>query len=54
MKQERVSMPMSSAGIIGFSPDMKISGKELDPKLIIAVVVALVIIVNAASFALNH
>lgn len=54
MKQERVSMPMTSAGIIGFSPDMKISGMALDPKLVIAVIVALVVVVNAASFALSH
>jgi len=53
MKQERVSMPMSSAGIIGFSPDLKISGVELDPKMIILVVAVLVLIVNAASFVLG-
>ena len=53
MKQERVSMPMSSAGIIGFSPDTKISGRELDPKFVIAAVVILVLIVNAASFVQN-
>jgi preprotein translocase subunit Sec61beta len=53
MKQERVSMPMSSAGIIGFSPDLKISGVELDPKFIIAAVAALVLIVNAAAFVLG-
>jgi len=53
MKQDRVSMPMSSAGIIGFSPDLKISGVELDPKMIIAAVVVLVLVVNAAAFVLG-
>lgn len=41
---------MGSAGIIGFSPDMKISGVEIDPKVLVAFVVGTVIIVVAANF----
>ncbi len=53
MSENRVSMPMGSAGIIGFSPDMKISGIEVDPKVLVAVVVAVVVIVIAANFAVR-
>ncbi len=50
MAQEKVTMPMTSAGIIGFSPDMKISGFEVEPKLFLisAVVVVLIIKVVGA------
>ncbi len=51
MKQGKVSMPMSSAGIIGFSPDVKISGMEIEPKALVIAIVAVVLIVHAASFA---
>lgn len=46
MKQESVSMPMASAGIIGFSSDMKISGMEIDPKILIIGVFAIVVLVH--------
>ena len=42
-------MPMGSAGIIGFSPDMKISGVEMDPKILVVMVVAVVLVVLAAN-----
>ncbi len=51
MKQEKVSMPMTSAGIIGFSPDMKISGMEIDPKYLVAAICLIVVIVHVAAFA---
>ncbi len=51
MKQEKVSMPMTSAGIIGFSPDMKISGMEIEPKFLIVAIVAVVVIVHVATYA---
>jgi len=54
MKQESVSMPMSSAGIIGFSPDTKISGLDVDPKMVIAAVFIIVILVHVASIAMNY
>jgi len=47
-KEEKVSMPMSSAGIVGFSPDMKIAGVEIDPK---ALIVAALIFVFAVKIA---
>jgi preprotein translocase subunit Sec61beta len=52
-KQEKVSMPMGSAGIIGFSPDIKISGMEIDPKFLVIAIAAIVVIVHAASFAVR-
>lgn len=53
MAQDKVSMPMASAGIIGFSSDVKINGLEMDPKYIVLAIVAIVVIVNAASFAMK-
>ncbi len=52
-KQEKVSMPMGSAGIIGFSPDIKISGMEIDPKALIIAIFAVVVIVHVAEFAVR-
>ena len=49
-KQESVSMPMSSAGIVGFSSDMKIAGIEIDPKMLIAATFVFVILVKVADF----
>ena len=34
-KSNRVSMPMTSAGIIGMSADVQIAGIAIDPKSII-------------------
>jgi len=53
MAQEKVTMPMASAGIIGFSSDVKINGLEVEPKYIVLAIVAIVIAVNAASFAMR-
>lgn len=50
VKQERVSMPMASAGIIGFSSDVKIGGREIEPKLLIIAIVAIVVIVHVGAF----
>lgn len=46
MKQESVSMPMASAGIIGFSSDTKISGFEMDPKFVIIAVFLMVVLAH--------
>lgn len=55
MGQERVSMPLSGAGIIGFSPDIKIGGIQVDPKALIIGAAAFVIIVKVASvFIVSH
>jgi preprotein translocase subunit Sec61beta len=53
MKQEKVAMPMTSAGIIGFSPDVKISGMEIDPKYLVIAIAAIVVIVHVAEFAVR-
>ncbi|NYZ76741.1 hypothetical protein H0O02_00305 [Candidatus Micrarchaeota archaeon] len=50
MAEEKVSMPMTSAGIIGFSPDIKISGFEIDPKAMIIATFVLVLIVKIGGF----
>jgi len=48
MAQDKVTMPMTSAGIIGFSPDTKLSGIEIDPKTVIVATFTVVILVNIA------
>ncbi len=53
MAQEKVMMPMTSAGIIGFSPDIKISGFEIDPKTLIIAVFAFVVIVKIADIVIR-
>ncbi len=50
MASDKVAMPMSHAGIVGFSPDVKTSGMEMDPKIIIGAIIALVIVVHIAGF----
>jgi preprotein translocase subunit Sec61beta len=54
MKEEKVSMPMTSAGIIGFSSDMKIAGMEIEPKMLIIATVVFVLAVKIASVVLPH
>jgi preprotein translocase subunit Sec61beta len=54
MKKESVSMPMASAGIIGFSSDMKISGMELDPKFLLAAVFGIVVLVHILTYAVSY
>jgi preprotein translocase subunit Sec61beta len=51
MKEEKVSMPMTSAGIVGFSPDIKIAGREIEPKTLIIVTVVFVLAMKIASVA---
>lgn len=50
VKQEKVSMPMASAGIVGYSPDMKVGMKEIDPKVLVVVTFLIVLIVKVADF----
>lgn len=47
-KTEKISMPVSSAGILGLSPDMETSGIKVDPRTVIISVVALIIAVSLA------
>jgi preprotein translocase subunit Sec61beta len=53
MAKDSVSMPMSSAGIIGFSPDMKISGMEIDPKMLVIAIAVVVVVVQIATFVVH-
>jgi len=46
VSKQNVSMPMGSAGIIGFSSDMKISGQEVEPKVLVIIAVVLVLVVK--------
>lgn len=52
-KQQKVSMPMSSAGIVGMSSDMKVGGVEIDPKMLFVATVVLVLIVKLVGFAIT-
>ncbi len=47
-KQEKVSMPMGSAGIIGFSSDMEISGIKMDPKIVVFGALAFALLIKIA------
>ena len=49
MSSNKVSMPMSSAGIIGSSPDVQTSGMSLEPKFVVAAIVLLVLVVQVAN-----
>lgn len=49
MAKDSVTMPMASAGIIGMSPDMKLSGIEFDPKAFVIAVFLIVVLVHVAS-----
>ncbi|MFH1394050.1 MAG: hypothetical protein ABII71_03350 [Candidatus Micrarchaeota archaeon] len=47
-KQQSVSMPTGSAGIVGFSSDMKISGVEIEPKFLVIAATLIVMAVKIA------
>ena len=49
MAQDKVYMPMSSAGIIGPSSDIKIAGIQMDPKVFVIATIVFVILVKVAS-----
>ena len=53
-KQERVSMPMTSAGIIGVSSDLQISGIQIDPRNIIVATALFIILVKVGSVVLGR
>jgi len=53
MAQERVSMPMASAGILGISSDSKIAGIEIDPKVIVIATVVFVLLVKIADLVVS-
>lgn len=48
-KSEKVSMPMSSAGILGLSPDMETSGIKVNPRTIVIGVIVFIVLVTLAN-----
>ncbi len=49
LKSEKVSMPVSSAGILSLGSDMELSGIKIDPKVIIITVVLFVLIIKVTT-----
>lgn len=52
-KRQSVSMPMASAGIIGVSSDMKISGFEIEPRSLVAGALIFVIVIKVAGIVIG-
>jgi preprotein translocase subunit Sec61beta len=52
-KQESVSMPMGSAGILGISQGETLAGIQVDPKTIVIGILVFVAIVQIATFVLR-
>ncbi len=50
LKRTNVSMPMSSAGIMGLSATTDLGGKSIEPKPFIVAVVIFVVIVHIAGY----
>jgi preprotein translocase subunit Sec61beta len=48
VKQEQVSLPLGSAGIVGMTADMKLDGFEIQPKHLIIATALFVLLVKAA------
>lgn len=46
-RDSKVTMPMTSAGIVGMSSDMSSGGIEIDPKVMIVVVFVFVAVILA-------
>lgn len=46
MAQDKVSMPMSSAGIIGFSSNTKLEGIQIDPKAFVIAAFVFILLVK--------
>lgn len=50
LKRTNLSMPMTSAGIVGMSADMELSGIKMDPRSFIIAVAALVAVIKIAGY----
>lgn len=48
-KTEKVSMPVSSAGILGLSSDMETSGIKVDPRTVVVVLIVFIALVTLAT-----
>lgn len=52
-KSEKVSMPMSSAGILGISSDMETSGIKMEPKTIVLGIIVFIVLIKVLSFVIK-
>jgi preprotein translocase subunit Sec61beta len=50
LKRTNLSMPMTSAGIVGLSSDMELSGIKMDPRNFIIAVAILVTLIKIADY----
>lgn len=50
LKRTNISMPMTSAGIVGMSADMELSGIKMDPRSFVIGVAVLVAIIKIAGY----
>ncbi len=50
LKRTNLSMPMTSAGIVGLSSDMELSGIKMDPRSFIIAVAILVAVIQIAGY----
>lgn len=50
LKRTNVSMPMSSAGIMGLSATSDLGGKSMDPRTFVAAVIVVVIAIHVAGY----
>ncbi len=50
IKSEKISMPMSNAGIMGFSSNTKLAGIEVNAKSVVLFVLLFVVIVKLAAY----
>jgi preprotein translocase subunit Sec61beta len=50
LRRSNVSMPMSSAGIMGLSPTTDLGGKAVDPKAFVIATIAIVLLIHIAGY----
>jgi preprotein translocase subunit Sec61beta len=50
LKRSNVSMPMSSAGIMGLSPTSDLGGQAIEPKPFVIAVIAIVLLIHVAGY----
>ena len=50
LKRTNLSMPMTSAGIVGLSADMELSGVKMDPRNFVIAVAILVAVIKIAGY----
>jgi len=50
LKRSNISMPMSSAGIMGLSPTTNLGGRSIEPKPFIIATVIIVFLIHIAGY----